>query len=46
MTGLFRLRPRQIIGLALGFAGAAILLGGDKFSLSITGVGLVLLRGL
>jgi drug/metabolite transporter (DMT)-like permease len=47
VLGLFKLRVRQIIGLGLGFAGAAILVaGGGELSLSGTGVGLALFSGL
>jgi drug/metabolite transporter (DMT)-like permease len=46
VLGLFTLRVRQIIGLGLGFAGAAILLAGGKLSLSGIGVGLALFSGL
>jgi len=47
VLGLFKLRVRQIIGLGLGFAGAAVLTaGGGKLSLSGTGVGLALCSGL
>jgi drug/metabolite transporter (DMT)-like permease len=43
--GLFRLRLRQVIGLALGFAGAVILLWDGRISMSISGIGLALLSG-
>jgi drug/metabolite transporter (DMT)-like permease len=43
--GLFRLRLRQVIGLALGFAGAAILIWDGRVSMSIGGIGLALLSG-
>jgi drug/metabolite transporter (DMT)-like permease len=46
LLGLFRLRSRQVIGLALGFAGAVILMAGGRLSMSATGVGLALLSGL
>jgi drug/metabolite transporter (DMT)-like permease len=49
VLGMFRLRPRQVIGLALGFAGAVILMGGGTgraLSLSLTGIGLALLSGI
>jgi drug/metabolite transporter (DMT)-like permease len=46
VLGLFNLRVRQIIGLGLGFAGAAILMAGGKLSLSGTGAGLALFSGL
>jgi len=40
MLRLFRLRPRQVVGLVLGFAGAVILMGDDRLSMSPTGIGL------
>jgi drug/metabolite transporter (DMT)-like permease len=43
--GLFRLRLRQIIGLALGFFGAAILIWDGHVSMSLSGIGLALLSG-
>ena len=43
--GLFRLRLRQLLGLALGFAGAAILMNDGRLSLSPVGIGLALLSG-
>jgi len=43
--GLFRLRLRQIIGLVLGFVGAAILIWDGHVSLSLSGIGLALLSG-
>jgi drug/metabolite transporter (DMT)-like permease len=43
--GLFRLRLRQIIGLGLGFLGAAILLWDGRVSMSISGIGLAFLSG-
>ena len=46
LLGLFRLRSRQVIGLALGFAGAVILMAGGRLSMSATGMGLALLSGL
>jgi drug/metabolite transporter (DMT)-like permease len=46
LLGLFTLRTRQVVGLALGFVGAVVLMGGDKLSLSATGVVLALLSGL
>jgi drug/metabolite transporter (DMT)-like permease len=46
VLGLFKLRIRQIIGLALGLAGAVILMAGGKLSLSLAGVGLALFSGL
>jgi drug/metabolite transporter (DMT)-like permease len=45
MLGLFRLRPRQIVGLGLGFAGAVILMGGGAMALSLEGMALALLSG-
>jgi drug/metabolite transporter (DMT)-like permease len=42
---LFRLRPRQIVGLGLGFAGAVILMGGGAMALSLQGIALALLSG-
>jgi len=45
MLGLFRLRPRQIVGLVLGFAGAMILTGGGAIALSFEGIALALLSG-
>jgi drug/metabolite transporter (DMT)-like permease len=45
VIGLFRLRLRQIIGLALGFSGAVILLWDGRVSMSIGGIGLALLSG-
>jgi drug/metabolite transporter (DMT)-like permease len=44
-VGLFRLRLRQIIGLALGFSGAAILIWDGRVSMSMSGIGLALLSG-
>ncbi len=44
-AGLFRLRPRQLAGLALGFAGALILLWDGHIALSLSGMGLALLSG-
>ena len=49
VLGLFRLRPRHVLGLALGFAGAVILISGGTgraLSLSLTGIGLALLSGI
>ena len=43
--GLFRLRLRQVIGLALGFSGAAILIWDGRVTMSISGIGLALLSG-
>lgn len=45
MLGIFHLRPRHFAGIALGFAGAAILMGGGTVSLSYAGIGLALLGG-
>jgi drug/metabolite transporter (DMT)-like permease len=45
MLRLFRLRPRQIVGLGLGFAGAVILMGGGAMALSLEGIALALLSG-
>jgi drug/metabolite transporter (DMT)-like permease len=45
MLRLFRLRPRQIAGLGLGFAGAVILMGGGAMALSPVGIALALLSG-
>jgi drug/metabolite transporter (DMT)-like permease len=45
LLGLFRLRPRQLTGLVLGFAGAAILMAGGTLALSPMGMGLALLSG-
>jgi drug/metabolite transporter (DMT)-like permease len=42
---LFRLRLRQALGLVLGFAGAVILMGDGRLSMSPTGIGLALLSG-
>jgi len=42
---LFRLRPRQVLGLVLGFVGAVILMGDGRLSMSPTGTGLALLSG-
>jgi len=44
-VGLFRLRLRQIIGLALGFSGAVILMWDGRVTMSIGGIGLALLSG-
>ena len=46
MLGIFRLRLRHGLGVVLGFAGAAILMGGGTLSLSYVGIGLALLGGL
>jgi drug/metabolite transporter (DMT)-like permease len=45
VLGLFRLRIRHVTGIALGFAGAAILMAGGTLSVSFTGMGLALLSG-
>ena len=44
-VGLFRLRARQGLGLALGFAGAAILLWDGHIAPSLSGVLLAVLSG-
>jgi drug/metabolite transporter (DMT)-like permease len=44
-VGLFRLRLRQMAGLALGFSGALILLWDGHIALSLPGMGLALLSG-
>jgi len=46
LVGVFRLRLRYLAGIALGFAGAAVLIKGGTFSASYVGVGLALLGGL
>jgi len=55
VLGLFRLRPRQVIGLGLGFAGALVLMSGgtlapaatgSTLAPSATGAALALLSGL
>jgi drug/metabolite transporter (DMT)-like permease len=43
--GLFRLRPRHIVGLALGFGGAAMVIGGQTLTTAWSGIGLALLSG-
>ena len=43
--GMFRLRPRQVLGIAMGFAGAVIVMRGGALSFSYRGVGLALLSG-
>ena len=43
--GIFHLRPRHVVGIALGFAGVAILMGLGTLSLGVTGIGLALLAG-
>jgi drug/metabolite transporter (DMT)-like permease len=45
VLGLFKLRARQIVGLGLGFTGAAVLMAGGRHSISVTGVVLALLSG-
>jgi drug/metabolite transporter (DMT)-like permease len=45
LIGLFRLRLRQMVGLALGFSGAVILIWDGRISMSISGIGLALLSG-
>jgi drug/metabolite transporter (DMT)-like permease len=44
--GLFRLRPRQMVGIALGFGGAVILIWDGHVSMSLSGIGLALLSGM
>lgn len=44
-VGLFRLGVRQLLGLILGFCGAAILIWDGRVSLSVSGIGLALLSG-
>jgi drug/metabolite transporter (DMT)-like permease len=46
ILGLFRLRPRQIVGLVLGFTGAVILMGGGAMAVSLEGIALALLSGI
>jgi drug/metabolite transporter (DMT)-like permease len=43
--GLFRLGVRQILGLVLGFSGAALLIWDGRVSFSASGIGLALLSG-
>ena len=43
--GVFRLGLRHALGIALGFTGAAILMGGGNSSLSYVGIALALLGG-
>lgn len=43
--GLFRLRLRHVLSLGLGFAGAAVVIGGESVAASWIGVGLALLSG-
>jgi drug/metabolite transporter (DMT)-like permease len=45
VIGLFRLRPRQFIGLVLGFLGAVILIWDGRISMSLSGIALALLSG-
>lgn len=40
---VFRLRPRHVVGIALGFVGATIVMGGAALAVSYTGIGLALL---
>jgi drug/metabolite transporter (DMT)-like permease len=44
-VGLFHVRARQLIGLALGFSGAAILMWDGRVTMSLSGMGLALLSG-
>lgn len=46
LLGIFKLYRRQVVGLTLGLAGAAILVGGRSVTLSYSGIGLALLSGL
>jgi drug/metabolite transporter (DMT)-like permease len=46
MVRLFRLRFRHMVGLACGFAGTAMLIGGGMLSLSMTGVSLAFISGM
>jgi drug/metabolite transporter (DMT)-like permease len=43
--GMFRLRTSQILGIAMGFAGAVIVMRGGALSFSYPGVGLALVSG-
>jgi drug/metabolite transporter (DMT)-like permease len=43
--GIFHLQLRHVMGIALGFLGAAILIGGGPLSISYVGLGLALLAG-
>ncbi len=43
--GMFRLRPRQILGIGLGFLGAVIVMRGGALAFSYPGMGLALLSG-
>jgi len=45
MLGIFRLRTRQVMGIALGFVGAFIVMRGGSLSFSYPGMGLALLSG-
>jgi drug/metabolite transporter (DMT)-like permease len=45
-VGIFQLKLRHLAGIALGFAGIAILAGGERLSLSFIGIGLAFLAGL
>src|SRR5260370_3270757 len=45
VIGLFRLRPRQVLGLVLGFSGATILIWDGRVPMSLSGIGLALLSG-
>jgi drug/metabolite transporter (DMT)-like permease len=44
--GIFHLQLRHVMGIALGFLGAAILIGGGPLSISYVGLGLALLAGI
>jgi drug/metabolite transporter (DMT)-like permease len=46
LLGRFRLRVRHVIGITLGFVGAAVLTWGDSLALSYAGLGLAFLAGL
>jgi drug/metabolite transporter (DMT)-like permease len=43
--GMFRLRPRQILGIGLGFMGAVIVMRGGALAYSYQGMGLALISG-
>lgn len=43
---LFRLQFRHVVGIALGFAGTVMLMGGGTLSLSMTGVTLAFVSGI
>jgi drug/metabolite transporter (DMT)-like permease len=45
ILGLFRLRVRHGLGLALGFVGAALVVGPETLTLSLQGIGLALMSG-